>query len=38
MRYSHSSVEVCDPNDMRALVALLQSAVGLIDNNTQWSR
>lgn len=38
MRYSHSSVEVCDTKDMRELVTLLQSAVGLIDNNTQWSR
>ncbi len=31
MRYSHSSLEICDPADLEALAALLEAAVGRID-------
>jgi putative aminopeptidase FrvX len=38
MRYAHSPVELCDTGDMQNLVTLLNAAVRLIDNNTDWSR
>lgn len=38
MRYSHSSLEVCDLNDLEGLVRLLVAAVGRIDRNFSLDR
>jgi putative aminopeptidase FrvX len=31
IRYSHSSLEVCDPADLEELATLLETALGAID-------
>ena len=38
MRYSHSSLEVCDLNDLTALTKLLVGALALIDDNFNLDR
>ena len=38
MRYSHSSLEVCDPKDLEGLARLLEAAVGRIDGSFSLDR